>query len=65
MANSVTHFGPCNTWNAVQSEQYTSLGTSIPTDCTFSRIGWCPDLIASVPVNSGRTGEVIRVKLIF
>ena len=28
----VTHFGPCITWNAVQSEQYTSFGTSIPTD---------------------------------
>lgn len=56
----VTHLGPCITWNAVQSEQYTSFGTSIPTDWTFSRIGWRPDLVASVPVNSGRTSHKIR-----
>lgn len=49
------HFGPCTIWNEELSQQYTSFATRLPLAWTVSRMGCRPDLIARVPVNSGRT----------
>lgn len=59
----MAYFGPWITWKRDASSQYTSFATKVPGDCTVSRIGCFPDLIASVPVNSGRAEHVVVAPL--